>query len=72
MGYNLSLDSRFPATSNKERHHEEQGISGIRGVHPAVLEAAGKKHVSGCAAGAECTFFMTSEGKFDLIGDSKK
>ena len=36
-----------------------------------LMQAAGKKHVSGCAAGAECTFFMTSDGKFDLIDDSK-
>jgi len=36
-----------------------------------LLQAAGKKHVSGCAPGAECTFFMTSDKKFDLIDDSK-
>jgi len=36
-----------------------------------LMQAAGKKHVSGCAQGAECTFFMTSDGKFDLIDDSK-
>jgi anti-sigma factor ChrR (cupin superfamily) len=36
-----------------------------------LLQSAGKKHVSGCAPGAECTFFMTSDKKFDLIDDSK-
>jgi hypothetical protein len=36
-----------------------------------LMQAAGKKHVSGCASGAECTFVMTSEGKFDMIDDSK-
>ncbi|WP_082591379.1 cupin domain-containing protein [Duganella sp. Root198D2] len=36
-----------------------------------LMQAAGKKHVSGCEQGAECTFFMTSDGKFDLIDDSK-
>lgn len=36
-----------------------------------LMQAAGKKHVSGCAPGADCTFFMSSDGKFDLIDDSK-
>ena len=32
-----------------------------------VMQAGGLNHISGCAAGAECEFFMTSNDKFDLI-----
>ena len=34
----------------------------------SYLESRGKnKHVSGCAPGAECEFFMSSDAKFDMI-----
>jgi hypothetical protein len=53
-------------------HKPDGGTETKLGPGSYLLQAAGKKHVSGCAAGAECTFFMTSEGKFDLIDNSKK
>ena len=52
-------------------HKTDGGMETKLGPGSYLLQAAGKKHVSGCAAGAECTFFMTSEDKFDLIDDSK-
>jgi anti-sigma factor ChrR (cupin superfamily) len=52
--------------------HKSDGAPETKlGAGSYLLQAAGKKHVSGCATGAECTFFMTSDGKFDLIDDSK-
>jgi quercetin dioxygenase-like cupin family protein len=36
-----------------------------------LVQPGGKWHVSGCAAGAECEFFMTGNGKFDLIPEKK-
>ncbi len=32
-----------------------------------LLQRGGQFHVSGCAAGADCEFFMSSSDKFDLI-----
>ena len=36
-----------------------------------LVQPGGKWHISGCAAGAECEFFMTGAGKFDLIPEKK-
>jgi len=36
-----------------------------------LVQPGGKWHISGCAAGAECEFFMTAAGKFDLIPEKK-
>lgn len=52
-------------------HKTDGGTESKLGPGSYLMQAAGKKHVSGCAAGAECTFFMTSDGKFDLIDDAK-
>ena len=52
-------------------HTGESGTETRLGPGSYLLQAGGKKHISGCAAGAECTFFMTSDGKFDMIDDSK-
>ena len=53
-------------------HTSEAGVESKLGPGSYLLQAGGKKHISGCAAGAECTFFMTSDGKFDMINDAKK
>jgi len=52
-------------------HKTDGGMETKLGPGSYLMQAAGKKHVSGCAAGAECTFFMTSDGKFDMLDDSK-
>jgi ChrR-like protein with cupin domain len=48
-------------------HHPEGGVETKLGPGSYLLQAGGKNHVSGCADGAECEFFMTSADKFDLI-----
>jgi hypothetical protein len=48
-------------------HHPDGGLEAKLGPGSYLLQAGGKNHVSGCAAGAECEFFMTSGDKFDLI-----
>ena len=48
-------------------HQPEGGAETKLGPGSYLLQAGGKNHVSGCAAGAECEFFMTSADKFDLI-----
>jgi quercetin dioxygenase-like cupin family protein len=35
-----------------------------------LKQQGNKKHISGCAPGAECVFFMTSNDKFDYLDDS--
>ena len=48
-------------------HHPEGGVETKLGPGSYLLQVAGKNHVSGCTAGADCEFFMTSGDKFDLI-----
>ena len=48
-------------------HRPEGGVETKLGPGSYLVQAAGKNHVSGCAAGADCEFFMTSADKFDLI-----
>jgi hypothetical protein len=48
-------------------HHPEGGVETKLGPGSYLVQAGGKNHVSGCAAGADCEFFMTSGDKFDLI-----
>ena len=36
-----------------------------------LVQPGGVWHISGCAAGADCEFFMTSADKFDLIPAKK-
>jgi hypothetical protein len=50
-------------------HHPDGGTETKLGPGSYLVQAANRKHVSGCAAGAECEFFMTSTDKFDLIND---
>lgn len=53
-------------------HKTEGGTESKLGPGSYLLQAGGNKHISGCAAGAECQFFMTSDGKFDFIDAEKK
>ena len=48
-------------------HHPDGGVETKLGPGSYLVQAGGKNHVSGCAAGAECEFFMTSGDKFDMI-----
>src|SRR5713226_9253638 len=48
-------------------HQPEGGVETKLGPGSYLAQAAGKHHVSGCAAGADCEFFVTSGEKFDLI-----
>ena len=48
-------------------HQPEGGTETKLGPGSFLLQRGGQNHVSGCAAGAECEFFLTSNDKFDLI-----
>lgn len=48
-------------------HRPEGGTETRLGPGSYVMQAGGQRHVSGCALGAECQFFMTSGAAFDLI-----
>lgn len=52
-------------------HQPEGGTETRIGPGGYLLQAGGKYHVSGCAAGAECEFFLTSADKFDLFEKKK-
>jgi len=52
-------------------HQPEGGTETRLGPGSYLMQAGGKNHVSGCAAGADCEFFMTSADKFDLIPAKK-
>jgi len=52
-------------------HKTDGGPESLLGPGSYLMQAAGKKHVSGCTTAGECTFMVTSDGKFDLIDDSK-
>ena len=47
-------------------HQPEGGTETKLGPGSYLLQAAAGKHISGCAAGADCEFFMTSGDKFDM------
>jgi hypothetical protein len=47
-------------------HQPEGGVETKLGPGSYLMQTGGKNHVSGCAAGAECEFFMTSGDKFDM------
>ena len=48
-------------------HRPEGGTEAKLGPGSYLLQAGGINHASGCAAGADCEFFMTSSDKFDFI-----
>jgi len=52
-------------------HQPEGGTETRLGPGSYLMQAGGRNHISGCAAGAECEFFMTSSDKFDLIPAKK-
>ncbi len=52
-------------------HQPKGGVEEKVGPGGYLLQAGGQYHVSGCAPGAECEFFMTSTDKFDLIPAEK-
>lgn len=47
-------------------HQPEGGAETKLGPGSYLVQVGGEKHVSGCAAGADCEFFMTSADKFDM------
>jgi hypothetical protein len=48
-------------------HQPAGGVETKLGPGSYLVQAGGQNHVSGCAPGADCEFFMTSGDKFDLI-----
>ena len=64
-------DLKIVVISGTFLHTPEGGAETRFGPGSYLLQAGGKNHVSGCAAGAECEFFMTSNGKFDMIPAEK-
>ncbi|MDP9360064.1 MAG: DUF4437 domain-containing protein [Acidobacteriota bacterium] len=48
-------------------HQPAGGVETRLGPGSYLMQASGMNHVSGCAPGADCEFFMTSGDKFDLI-----
>ncbi len=47
-------------------HQSEGGVEEKAGPGSYVMQVGGGHHISGCAAGADCEFFMMSEDKFDM------
>ena len=47
-------------------HKPEGGSENQLGPGSYLMQAGGSKHVSGCMAGTECEFFMSSADKFDM------
>ena len=66
-----SHELRIVVLSGTFVHQPEGGEEMKVGPGSYVVQRAHLKHVSGCAAGADCEFFMTSTGKFDLIPAKK-
>jgi quercetin dioxygenase-like cupin family protein len=62
-----TYDLKIITISGTYVHTPEGGTEVRLGPGSYLLQAGGKNHVSGCATGPECEFFMTSTGKFDLI-----
>jgi len=60
-------DLRIAVISGTFLHTAEGGMETRLGPGSYLLQAGGQNHISGCAPGAECEFFMTSNGKFDFI-----
>ena len=47
-------------------HQPEGGAESRLGPGSYLLQTGKGRHISGCAAGAPCEFFMASDGKFDM------
>ena len=48
-------------------HQPKGGKEQKLGPGSYLEQVGGMDHISGCAAGADCVFFMTSKDKFDLV-----
>ncbi len=48
-------------------HHPEGGAEARLSPGSYLVQMGGEKHVSGCAPGSDCVFFMSSTDKFDFI-----
>src|SRR5262249_48547221 len=61
-----SHDLRVVVLSGTFVHQEEGGKEDRLGPGSFLREVGKVKHISGCAAGADCEFAMTSSDKFDM------
>jgi anti-sigma factor ChrR (cupin superfamily) len=62
-----TYDLKIAVISGTFVHTPEGGTEARLGPGSYLRQAGGTNHVSGCAPDADCEFFMTSNGKFDLI-----
>lgn len=60
-------DLKIVVISGTFVHTPEGGTESRLGPGSYLVQVGGTNHVSGCAPGADCEFFMASSGKFDLI-----
>jgi quercetin dioxygenase-like cupin family protein len=65
-----SHDLKTVVLSGTFVYQPADGTENKLGPGSYLKQAGGQKHISGCAPGAECEFFMTSSDKFDFIDDS--
>ncbi len=65
-----SHDLRTVIVSGTFVFQPEGGKETRLGPGSFLRQVGGKKHVSGCASGAECVFVITSSDKFDYLDDS--
>ena len=61
-----SQDLKIVVVSGTFVHQPKGGAEAKLGPGSYLMQAGGQYHISGCAAGAECEFFMTSSDKFDM------
>jgi hypothetical protein len=66
-----SQDLKIVVLSGTFVHQPAGGAETKLGPGSYLLQRGGQNHISGCAAGADCEFFMTSADKFDLIPAKK-
>lgn len=59
-------DLKIVVISGTFLHKPEGGTETKLGPGSFLLQAGRSKHVSGCAPGADCEFFMSSSDKFDM------
>jgi quercetin dioxygenase-like cupin family protein len=62
-----SKDLKLVVLSGTFIHQPKGGKASKLGPGSYLLQKGGRKHVSGCAPGAPCQFFMSSDDKFDMI-----
>jgi hypothetical protein len=59
-------DLKLVVLSGTFVHRPEGGAETKLGPGSYLLQAGGRKHISGASADGPCEFFMTSSGKFDM------